>query len=80
MTDRKMPSITPAAAAEPIFEAAAHGPVLVERPHAFDAVVMSADAYATLIDKVQSVEFLDGDTLEADPMLAELARDAGETS
>lgn len=59
MTTARTPEI------DALLDACASGPVLVARPDRFDVVLLSADAYADLLDRSQHVAAIDAD----DPLL-----------
>lgn len=62
-----------------LFDRSEAGPVTIARPGKSDIVILTADAYGALLDKVQSAEFMDGDNLSDDPLLADLAEMASES-
>ena len=57
-----------------LIDSCADGPVYIAREDSFDAVVMTADAYADLLDRVQSVETAE---VLSDPLLSDIADEFG---
>jgi hypothetical protein len=57
-----------------LLDSCADGPVHIARADSFDAVVMTADAYADLLDRVQSVETAE---VLSDPLLSDSADEFG---
>jgi hypothetical protein len=58
-----------------VLDSCASGPVLIQRPGSFDVIVMTTEAYADLIDRIQTVEVIDD--VAADPLLSDLAAEFG---
>lgn len=60
-----------------LLDTCSDGPVQIARDGSFDVIIMRADVYADLLDKVQTTETVDA---LSDPLLSDIAEQFGPKS